>query len=108
MGAVSSILGSGPSGDSRPMQATQARAVLAVRHFTAQQATTLTDSMLQEELRNAKVDLAYRDFCAHLLIPLNQCRRDSFYLPWKCEHERHDYEKCQYFEYKRRLLHANS
>lgn len=20
------------------------------------------------------------------------------YLPWKCEHERHTYEKCQYLE----------
>ena len=52
----------------------------------------------QKELVDAKIDLAYRDFCAHLLIPLNECRRKSYYLPWKCEHERHVYEKCKYKE----------
>jgi NADH dehydrogenase (ubiquinone) 1 beta subcomplex subunit 7 len=52
----------------------------------------------QKELVDAKIELAYRDFCAHLLIPLNECRRKSCYLPWKCEHERHVYEKCQYKE----------
>lgn len=50
-----------------------------------------------------KIYIGYRDFCAHLLIPLNACRRDNFYLPWRCEHERHAYEKCQYFDYKRRV-----
>jgi len=58
---------------------------------------------LQEELARAKIDIGYRDFCAHLLIPLNECRRANFYLPWRCEHERHTYEKCQYFDYKRRV-----
>ena len=52
----------------------------------------------QEQLRDAKVDLAYRDFCAHLLIPLNECRKANYFLPWRCEHERHIYEKCQYKE----------
>ena len=52
----------------------------------------------QEQLRDAKVDLAYRDFCAHLLIPLNDCRKANYFLPWRCEHERHVYEKCQYKE----------
>lgn len=31
------------------------------------------------------------------------CRRDSLYVPWKCEHERHEYELCQYKDYKRRM-----
>ncbi|KAK9814839.1 hypothetical protein WJX72_012445 [[Myrmecia] bisecta] len=57
----------------------------------------------QEEMRNARLDLPSRDFCAHLLIPLNECRRKELYLPWKCQHERHAYEKCEYFEYKRRV-----
>lgn len=35
-------------------------------------------------MRDAKLPLAYRDSCAHLLIPLNRCRTDTFYLPWKC------------------------
>ena len=59
---------------------------------------------LQEELRKAKVFVGHRDFCAHLLIPLNKCRRKNLYLPWRCEHERHEYEKCEYVEYKRRVL----
>ncbi len=46
----------------------------------------------------AQVDLALRDACAHLLIPLNKCRRATFFLPWKCEDERHGYEACQYAE----------
>ncbi|CAI6332372.1 unnamed protein product [Periconia digitata] len=33
----------------------------------------------------AKLPLAYRDSCAHLLIPLNRCRFNEYYLPWKCE-----------------------
>lgn len=56
----------------------------------------------REDMKRAKLDIGYRDFCAHLLIPLNECRRKSFYLPWKCEHERHVYEKCQYKECVRR------
>ncbi|EIE24772.1 hypothetical protein COCSUDRAFT_53064 [Coccomyxa subellipsoidea C-169] len=58
----------------------------------------------QADLQNAKIDIGYRDFCAHLLIPLNACRRKNFYLPWRCEHERHAYEKCEYREYQRRVL----
>ncbi|CAK0786252.1 hypothetical protein CVIRNUC_009465 [Coccomyxa viridis] len=58
----------------------------------------------QEELRKEKVFVGHRDFCAHLLVPLNKCRRKTLYLPWKCEHERHVYEKCEYQEYKRRVL----
>jgi NADH dehydrogenase (ubiquinone) 1 beta subcomplex subunit 7 len=57
----------------------------------------------QAEMNNAKLDIGYRDFCAHLLIPLNECRRASFYMPWSCGDERHKYEKCQYLEYKRRV-----
>jgi NADH dehydrogenase (ubiquinone) 1 beta subcomplex subunit 7 len=62
---------------------------------------------LQEEMHAANIDMVNRDFCAHLLIPLNECRRKSFYLPWKCEHERHAYELCQYNEYKRRVAMAD-
>lgn len=35
-------------------------------------------------MRDARLPLAYRDSCAHLLIPLNQCRRETWYAPWKC------------------------
>lgn len=35
-------------------------------------------------MRDAKLPLAYRDSCAHLLIPLNKCRRETWYAPWSC------------------------
>ncbi len=44
------------------------------------------------------VPLGYRDHCAGLLLQLNECRQRSMYLPWKCVHERHNFEKCQYEE----------
>ncbi|QKX56996.1 uncharacterized protein TRUGW13939_04104 [Talaromyces rugulosus] len=56
-----------------------------------------------QEMSDARLPLAYRDSCAHLLIPLNRCRRDEYYLPWKCETERHIYEKCQYNEFRKRV-----
>lgn len=36
-------------------------------------------------MAEAKLPIAYRDSCANLLIPLNRCRVDTYYLPWKCE-----------------------
>ena len=55
-------------------------------------------------MEEAKVPLAYRDQCAHLLIPLNKCRHAEIYLPWKCEVERHVYEKCAYELVMERML----
>ncbi|KAI8468379.1 MAG: NADH:ubiquinone oxidoreductase B18 subunit [Monoraphidium minutum] len=57
----------------------------------------------KEELDAARVPYSWRDYCAHLLIPLNQCRENHYYMPWACGHERHVYEKCQYKEFKRRV-----
>lgn len=51
-----------------------------------------------EEMKANRLPINFRDYCAHLLIPLNKCRRETGYLPWKCEDERHIYEKCQYVE----------
>ncbi|KAK4139003.1 hypothetical protein BT67DRAFT_368354 [Trichocladium antarcticum] len=61
----------------------------------------------RQEMSDAKVPLAYRDSCAHLLIPLNRCRGKTYFLPWKCEDERHSYEKCQYVEFKKRVAKMN-
>ncbi|KAJ7942742.1 NADH dehydrogenase [ubiquinone] 1 beta subcomplex subunit 7 [Quillaja saponaria] len=58
----------------------------------------------QAEMVEARVPLAYRDQCAHLLIPLNKCRHAELYLPWKCENERHAYEKCEYELVMERML----
>ncbi|EDQ87062.1 uncharacterized protein MONBRDRAFT_33481 [Monosiga brevicollis MX1] len=49
-----------------------------------------------EELRENKVPLAFRDACADFLISLNKCRTENRFLPWKCEHQMHEYEGCQY------------
>eukprot|EP00515_Schizochytrium_aggregatum_P005532 CAMPEP_0202046642 /NCGR_PEP_ID=MMETSP0963-20130614/1435_1 /ASSEMBLY_ACC=CAM_ASM_000494 /TAXON_ID=4773 /ORGANISM="Schizochytrium aggregatum, Strain ATCC28209" /LENGTH=178 /DNA_ID=CAMNT_0048611309 /DNA_START=52 /DNA_END=586 /DNA_ORIENTATION=- len=56
-----------------------------------------------EEMKAAKLPINARDACAGLLIPLNRCRQATGYLPFKCGHERHHYEKCQYDEYKKRI-----
>ncbi|ODQ55446.1 hypothetical protein SAICODRAFT_88710 [Saitoella complicata NRRL Y-17804] len=60
-------------------------------------------SVSQEEMKAYRVPLGYRDNCAHLLIPLNSCRIKTLYAPWKCEDERHSYEKCQYEDFKKRV-----
>ncbi|CAD0044391.1 unnamed protein product [Aureobasidium pullulans] len=49
----------------------------------------------REEMSDARLPIPYRDTCAHLLIPLNRCRHNEYYLPWKCE--------CQYEEFKKRV-----
>jgi len=44
-----------------------------------------------------------RDTCGHLLTKLNACRREEHWLPWKCGHERHTYEECQYIAWNQRV-----
>ena len=56
-----------------------------------------------EEMKAARVPLLFRDYCAHILIPLNECRTKSWFMPWACTDLRHSYEKCQYDEYERRV-----
>eukprot|EP00299_Pterocystis_sp_00344_P001517 c11366_g1_i1.p1 GENE.c11366_g1_i1~~c11366_g1_i1.p1 ORF type:complete len:112 (+),score=22.91 c11366_g1_i1:39-338(+) len=60
----------------------------------------------QAEMEAARIPLGWRDYCAHLLIPLNKCRTKELYLPWKCQHEKHVYELCQYEEFLRRYKRA--
>ncbi|QDZ26033.1 NADH:ubiquinone oxidoreductase [Chloropicon primus] len=62
----------------------------------------------KEACDDAQVPQVWRDTCAHLLIPLNECRKKEHYLPWKCEHERHVYELCQYKDYKKRVKEAEA
>ncbi|CAM6118261.1 unnamed protein product [Calypogeia fissa] len=50
----------------------------------------------QEELMANRVPISSRDACANLLIPLNKCRVATYWMPWKCEDDRHSYEKCEY------------
>mmetsp|Transcript_8043 Transcript_8043/g.7614 ORF Transcript_8043/g.7614 Transcript_8043/m.7614 type:complete len:96 (+) Transcript_8043:40-327(+) len=55
-----------------------------------------------EAMAKARLPIAYRDTCAHLLIPLNKCRRETWWNPNKCGHERHTYEECLYNSYLQR------
>ncbi|KAI8817815.1 NADH-ubiquinone oxidoreductase B18 subunit-domain-containing protein [Fimicolochytrium jonesii] len=56
-----------------------------------------------QELSKTQIPLAWRDYCAHLLPALNECRKREYYLPWKCEFERVAWMKCQYDDYQRRM-----
>ncbi len=50
------------------------------------------------DVRDYRLPLHSRDICAHILIPLNVCRRKEHFELWKCTHERHRYEQCLYKE----------
>jgi len=65
--------------------------------------STPSNPATRQEMSDAKLPMAYRDRCAHLLIPLNECRRETWWAPWKCKDERHSYEKCQYDEFVKRV-----
>jgi NADH dehydrogenase (ubiquinone) 1 beta subcomplex subunit 7 len=54
-------------------------------------------------LKEAKIPLAYRDKCGHLLIDLNKCRRANFFSPNSCGHNRHTYEECEYYAWLDRV-----
>ncbi|EFJ09421.1 hypothetical protein SELMODRAFT_8892, partial [Selaginella moellendorffii] len=56
-----------------------------------------------KEMERARVPLEWRDQCAHRLIPLNKCRQQNYYLPWRCVELRHSFEKCQYYLYLARV-----
>uniref|UniRef100_A0A6B2LXY5 NADH dehydrogenase [ubiquinone] 1 beta subcomplex subunit 7 n=1 Tax=Arcella intermedia TaxID=1963864 RepID=A0A6B2LXY5_9EUKA len=53
-------------------------------------------------MAKAQLPLIWRDGCAGLLIPLNECRLQNFALPWKCGALRNDYYKCEAEDYYRR------
>eukprot|EP00467_Chlorarachnion_reptans_P010525 CAMPEP_0114499920 /NCGR_PEP_ID=MMETSP0109-20121206/7678_1 /TAXON_ID=29199 /ORGANISM="Chlorarachnion reptans, Strain CCCM449" /LENGTH=75 /DNA_ID=CAMNT_0001677527 /DNA_START=46 /DNA_END=273 /DNA_ORIENTATION=+ len=56
-----------------------------------------------KELEDNLIEFKFRDECAHILIPLNKCRRRTGYAMWKCTDLRHAYEACQYERYKTRV-----
>ena len=64
-----------------------------------------TGTISQTNLRSVSTSQKY--LCGHvysLLLPLNVCRKDKYYLPWECENERHAYEKCVSFHFCRRCF----
>ncbi|ETV88733.1 hypothetical protein H257_00247 [Aphanomyces astaci] len=68
-------------------------------HDHSDEASTIAS---RQALADARVPLSYRDQCGGILIPLNDCRRETAFAPWKCQDLRHAYEKCQYDEWKKR------
>ena len=52
----------------------------------------------QQEMADAKVPINLRDYCAHLFIPLMKCRKEHYYLPWKCQREKHAWDDCEFQE----------
>ena len=56
-----------------------------------------------QAINDARIPLAWRDTCSHLLIHLNGCRRETWWNPNKCESERHIYEECEYNAYLQRV-----
>jgi len=54
-------------------------------------------------LKANQIPLALRDNCAHLLVDLNKCRRQTFFNPDMCTHQRHTYEECQFIAWSSRV-----
>jgi len=57
----------------------------------------------EAELMRHQVPMGFRDYCSHVLIPLNNCRRANLYAGWKCGTQRHAYETCQWEDYLWRM-----
>lgn len=55
------------------------------------------------EMEATRMPLPYRDTCGHLLTKLNKCRRETAFMPWKCGHERHTFEECEYIAWNQRV-----
>lgn len=70
-------------------------------HHHSPEAMPRSDQDIQE-LKANQIPVAYRDKCAHLLVDLNKCRRETFFNPDKCTHQRHIYEECQYIAWSAR------
>ncbi|KAH1176532.1 hypothetical protein KIL84_021266 [Mauremys mutica] len=54
----------------------------------------------QQQMNDAQLPLEQRDYCAHHLIKLMKCKRDSFPNFLACRHERHEWDYCEHLEYE--------
>lgn len=57
----------------------------------------------QQEMNDARLVLQQRDYCAHYLIRLLKCKRDSFPNFLACKHEQHDWDYCEHLDYVMRM-----
>lgn len=57
----------------------------------------------QQQMNDAQLVLQQRDYCAHYLIRLLKCKRDSFPNFVGCKHEQHDWDYCEHLDYVQRM-----
>nr|XP_008171658.1 NADH dehydrogenase [ubiquinone] 1 beta subcomplex subunit 7 [Chrysemys picta bellii] len=57
----------------------------------------------QQQMNDANLPLEMRDYCAHYLIKLLKCKRDSFPNFLACDDEKHDWDYCQHLDYVMRM-----
>ncbi|XP_006900826.1 PREDICTED: NADH dehydrogenase [ubiquinone] 1 beta subcomplex subunit 7 [Elephantulus edwardii] len=57
----------------------------------------------QQQMNDAQLPLALRDYCAHYLIQLLKCKRNNFPNFLACKHQKHDWEYCEHLDYVRRM-----
>ncbi|KAM9244225.1 NADH dehydrogenase [ubiquinone] 1 beta subcomplex subunit 7 [Dugong dugon] len=57
----------------------------------------------QQQMNDAQLVLQQRDYCAHYLIRLLKCKRDSFPNFLACKHEQHDWDYCEHLDYVSRM-----
>ncbi|XP_058513779.1 NADH dehydrogenase [ubiquinone] 1 beta subcomplex subunit 7 [Ochotona princeps] len=57
----------------------------------------------QQQMSDAQLTLEQRDYCAHYLIRLLKCKRDSFPNFLACKHEQHDWDYCEHLDYVKRM-----
>lgn len=50
----------------------------------------------EEEMDSAKLIHRYRDYCAHKLIDLQGCLKNNRPFYWRCSHERHAFNECEF------------
>lgn len=63
----------------------------------------MPEQLSHEEMKKNNIPIPFRDRCATLLVPLNKCRKEGWYMPWNCVEEREAYEHCQYADFQRRV-----
>ncbi|KAL0277076.1 UNVERIFIED_CONTAM: hypothetical protein PYX00_004483 [Menopon gallinae] len=57
----------------------------------------------EEEMKAAQLPLDKRDYCAHLLINFESCRRTYWPFPVMCKPEKHMYLNCEHEDYILRM-----
>jgi hypothetical protein len=51
-----------------------------------------------EEMDAAKIPPKKRDYCAHYYMRFVACKKRNFGFQYRCGHEKHDWDHCQFDE----------